>query len=49
MAHGHLSPFTRKALWRGADPEELIDRYGTALKTLRIKHLTPYMLRHTGI
>ncbi|WP_433194392.1 hypothetical protein ACQP1G_37395 [Nocardia sp. CA-107356] len=33
----------------GCEPEQLIARYGTALKSLRIKHLTPYTLRHTGI
>ncbi|MGS2807658.1 tyrosine-type recombinase/integrase [Nocardia abscessus] len=48
-ARAQLSPFTKKAQWRGADPEALIAQYGTAVKTLRIKHLTPYTLRHTGI
>ncbi|MGN2638411.1 site-specific integrase [Nocardia takedensis] len=49
VAKGHLTPFTKKAQWRGADPEALIAQYGTAIRTLRIKHLTPYTLRHTGI
>ncbi|MFC9965727.1 tyrosine-type recombinase/integrase [Nocardia ignorata] len=49
LARGHLSPFTRKAQWRGSDPEALIAQFGTALKTLRIKRLTPYTLRHTAI
>ncbi|WP_249644504.1 tyrosine-type recombinase/integrase [Nocardia sputi] len=48
-ARGHLRLFSRMAKWRGADPEALIAQHGTALKTLRIKHLTPYTLRHTGI
>ncbi|WP_433714076.1 tyrosine-type recombinase/integrase [Nocardia sp. CA-084685] len=49
LAYRYLSPFTRKALWCGADPVELVARYPAALMTLRHKHLTPYTLRHTGI
>lgn len=49
LARAHLAPFTTKAQWRGADPEELIARYGEAIETLSVKHLTPYTLRHTAI
>ncbi|WP_327116454.1 hypothetical protein OHB12_04645 [Nocardia sp. NBC_01730] len=49
LAGEYLSPFARKALWRGADPDELLERHSTAVATLRVKHLNPYMLRHTGI
>ncbi|MEV4237055.1 tyrosine-type recombinase/integrase [Nocardia sp. NPDC049737] len=41
--------FTKKALWRGADPEELLARYSKAINSLRGKRLSPYTLRHTGI
>lgn len=49
LARAHLQPFTRRALWHGADPEELISRYRVAILSLDRKYLTPYMLRHTGI
>ncbi|MEU1993564.1 hypothetical protein ABZ511_03860 [Nocardia gamkensis] len=38
-----------KALWRDADPEDLLARFGPAIRTLGGKVLTPYTLRHTGI
>ncbi|MET7769533.1 site-specific integrase [Nocardia sp. NPDC005366] len=38
-----------KVLWHGTDPRALLERYGPAVATLRMKHLTPYVLRHTGI
>ncbi|WP_410874808.1 tyrosine-type recombinase/integrase [Nocardia sp. A7] len=49
LAQAHLQPFTHRARWTGVDAEELITRYPAALQSLRRKHLTPYMLRHTGI
>ncbi|MFI6041975.1 tyrosine recombinase XerC [Nocardia sp. NPDC051321] len=48
-ARAYLAPFTKKAQWRGTDPEELIARYGEAIESLSVKHLTPYTLRHTAI
>ncbi|MGQ4618966.1 tyrosine-type recombinase/integrase [Nocardia sp. R7R-8] len=38
-----------RALWRDADPEDLLARFGPAIRTLNGKVLTPYTLRHTGI
>ncbi|MGW4370731.1 tyrosine-type recombinase/integrase [Nocardia takedensis] len=38
-----------KVLWHGTDPRALLERYGPSVATLRMKHLTPYVLRHTGI
>ncbi|MBF6176064.1 tyrosine-type recombinase/integrase [Nocardia blacklockiae] len=49
LARSRLAPFGRAARWRGADPEELIARFGPAIVSLRGKRLTPYTLRHTGI
>ncbi|WP_280314809.1 tyrosine-type recombinase/integrase [Nocardia abscessus] len=49
LARGDFEPFSKKALWRGASPEQLIAHYGKAIATLQRKHLTPYTLRHTGI
>lgn len=49
LARRDFTPFGTRAMWHGADPEELLERYPAAIATLRTKHLTPYMLRHTGI
>ncbi|WP_327120593.1 hypothetical protein OHB12_16800 [Nocardia sp. NBC_01730] len=49
LAWRDFTSFAKKALWRGANPEDLLERHGTAVATLRTKHLSPYMLRHTGI
>ncbi|MGK8558831.1 tyrosine-type recombinase/integrase [Nocardia gipuzkoensis] len=49
LARRDFTPFSKKALWRGADPEQLLERYRSAVMTLRTKHLNPYVLRHTGI
>lgn len=49
LARRDFIPFGIRAMWHGADPEELLERYPAAIATLRTKHLTPYMLRHTGI
>ncbi|WP_280362537.1 tyrosine-type recombinase/integrase [Nocardia wallacei] len=48
-ARSYFTPFTRAARWIGADPEDLLARYGPAVATLCVKRLTPYTLRHTGI
>ncbi|WP_280376381.1 tyrosine-type recombinase/integrase [Nocardia wallacei] len=48
-ARSYFTPFTRAARWTGADPEDLLARYGPAVATLCGKRLTPYTLRHTGI
>ncbi|WP_280464776.1 tyrosine-type recombinase/integrase [Nocardia brasiliensis] len=49
LACRDFTAFTKKARWRGADPEELLERFPVAIAALRCKHLTPYTLRHTGI
>ncbi|MFI7004130.1 tyrosine-type recombinase/integrase [Nocardia sp. NPDC050175] len=49
LTRGDFSPFTRRAHWQGADPEHLLERFALAVEELRVKRLTPYTLRHTGI
>ncbi|WP_433620893.1 tyrosine-type recombinase/integrase [Nocardia sp. CA-120079] len=49
LSAGDLNPFTRKAQWKGADADYLVERFGDAIATMRDKRLTPYTLRHTGI
>ncbi|MFE7742841.1 tyrosine-type recombinase/integrase [Nocardia sp. NPDC057455] len=49
LACGDFSLFTRKSRWQGGDPEELLERFASTVDSLRVKRLTPYTLRHTGI
>lgn len=49
LAWRDFTPFAKKALWRGADLEQLLEWYRAAVMTLRTKHSNPYMLRHIGI
>ncbi|MCC3328217.1 tyrosine-type recombinase/integrase [Nocardia abscessus] len=49
LSRRDFSLFTKKALWRGEDPELLLAYYGSTVNTLCGKRLSPYTLRHTGI
>ncbi|MCC3316712.1 MULTISPECIES: tyrosine-type recombinase/integrase [Nocardia] len=45
----NFRPFNPATGWKGADPEDLLERFDDAVTSLLGKRLTPYTLRHTGI